>query len=62
MNSSSYRQWTIIDFRPLRKYAHAKRIEDLSEGIKSLLFRVDALLVIGNARPGTYTLTRDQIQ
>jgi len=55
-------KWTIIDFRPLRKYAHAKRIEDLSEGIKALLFRVDALLVIGNARPGTYTLTRDQIQ
>ncbi len=55
-------KWTIIDFRPLRKYAHAKRIEDLSEGIKSLLFRVDALLIIGNAKPGTYTLTRDRIQ
>jgi hypothetical protein len=55
-------KWTIIDFRPLRKYAHAKRIEALSEGIKALLFRVDALLVIGNARPGTYTLTKDRIQ
>jgi len=55
-------KWTIIDFRPLRKYAHAKRIEDLSEGIKGLLFRVDALLVIGNARPGTYNLTKDRNQ
>ena len=54
-------KWTIIDFRPLRKYAHAKRIEDLSEGIKNLLFRVDAILIIGNSRPGTYTLTRDSI-
>ena len=55
-------KWTIFDFRPLRPLAHANRIEGLSDGIKGLLFRVDALLVIGNSKPGTYQRTKDQLK
>ncbi len=39
-------QFTLIDFRPLRPYAHQGMIAELSDVWKSLFFRADAALVI----------------
>lgn len=50
-------KWTIIDFRPLRGYANAGRIQDLNPRIRQAIFGYDAALIIGSGLPGTYHLT-----
>lgn len=51
-------EFTLVDLRPLRKYAHQDRIAELSEGWQRLLFRADALLIIRGGRTGSYTIAR----
>jgi hypothetical protein len=54
---SSTDKWTVIDFRPLRKYAHAGRIEKLRPEMRRIIFAFDAALLIGSVSPGTFKLT-----
>jgi hypothetical protein len=54
---SSTDKWTVIDFRPLRKYAHAGRIENLRPEMRRIIFAFDAALLIGSVSPGTFKLT-----
>jgi len=51
-------RFTLIDFRPLRPYAHQGTIDGLTDAWKSLLFRADAALVIRGGRTGAYEVTR----
>lgn len=53
-------QFTVVDFRPLRPYAHQDRISNLSDAWKRLLFRADAALVIRGGKTGSYTITRGE--
>jgi hypothetical protein len=50
-------QFTLIDFRPLRPYAHQGMIAELSDVWKSLFFRADAALVIRGGGTGSYDIT-----
>lgn len=59
---SSTDKWTVIDFRPLRKYAHAGRIEKMRPEMKRIIFAFDAALLIGNVSPGTFKLTTKKIE
>lgn len=52
---------TVVDFRPLRPYAHQGSIGELSATWKSLLFRADAALIIRGGRTGPYTVTRRSV-
>jgi hypothetical protein len=54
---SSTDKWTVINFRPLRKYAHAGRIEKLRPEMRRIIFAFDAALLIGSVSPGTFKLT-----
>jgi len=53
-------QFTLIDFRPLRPYAHQNMIADLAEPWRSLLFRADAALIIRGGGTGSYAVTRGE--
>lgn len=50
-------QFTLIDFRPLRPYAHQGMIAELSDVWKSLFFRADAALIIRGGGTGSYNIT-----
>jgi hypothetical protein len=50
--------FTVIDFRPLRPYAHQGTIGELSAAWKLLFFGADAALIIRGGRTGSYTVTR----
>ena len=50
-------RFTLIDFRPLRPYAHQGSIADLSDTWKSLLFQADAALIVRGGRTGSYRVT-----
>jgi hypothetical protein len=50
-------QWTVIDFRPLRNYASAGKIQDLNPRMKQAIFGYDAALIIGGGSRGTFQLT-----
>jgi hypothetical protein len=50
--------WTIIDLRPLRPFAHQKKIKDLSNSWKRRIFATDALFLIGNSKDGTYKISK----
>jgi hypothetical protein len=54
---SSTTKWTVIDFRPLRKYAHAGRIEKLRPEMRRIIYGFDAALLIGSVSLGTFKLT-----
>ena len=51
-------QFTVIDFRPLRPYAHQNKIEGLSDAFRQRLFQVDAALVIRGGTTGGYSVAR----
>lgn len=51
-------RFTVIDFRPLRAYAHQGSIADLGDAWKSLLFRADAALIVRGGQTGSDTMTR----
>ncbi len=50
-------RFTVIDFRPLRPYAHQGSIDNLSDAWKSLLFQADAALIVRGGRTGSYQVT-----
>lgn len=49
-------QFTVIDFRPLRPYAHQGLIEGMSDGFRQRVFQVDAALVIRGGKTGGYSV------
>ncbi len=51
-------QFTVIDFRPLRPYAHQGLVEGLSDGLRQLMFQVDAALIIRGGETGEYSIAR----
>jgi hypothetical protein len=48
--------WTLVDLRALRPYARGKRIKDLPEDLRLLIFTADAALYFGRAQPGRNSL------
>jgi hypothetical protein len=48
-------QSTLFDMRPLRAYAHARRLGTLGEDLRRTIFAYDAILLIGGARDATET-------
>lgn len=50
--------FTMVDLRPLRPLAHQKRIADLSDDVKAVLFMVDAALIIRGGRTGAYDIVK----
>ena len=50
--------FTVVDFRPLRPFAHQGSIADLNESWKRLLFQTDAALIIRGGTTGAYTIVR----
>ena len=50
-------KWTIIDFRPLRSYVSAGKVQDINDTMRQAILSYDAALVIGGGSPGTYQLT-----
>ncbi len=53
-------QWSVIDLRPLRKYAHAGKLEGGNPDFNRIVFGFDAALVIGGGTRGTYDLFTKQ--
>jgi hypothetical protein len=53
-------QFTVVDLRPLRPYAHQNMIAGLSEGFRRRLFQVDAALIIRGGRTGGYSIVRGE--
>jgi hypothetical protein len=51
-------RFTVVDFRPLRPYAHQNMIAELSEGFRRRLFQADAALIIRGGRTGGYSIVR----
>ena len=49
-------KWTVIDLRPLQKYAHAGKLTGLNSEIRRIIFGFDAVLIIGGGSRGTYKL------
>jgi hypothetical protein len=47
-------QFTLVDFRPLRALAHQNSIAGLGDGLKDIIFRADAALLIRGGRTGSY--------
>ena len=48
--------WTLVDLRALRPYARGKRIKDLPDDLRVLIFTADAALYFGKAQPGHNSL------
>ncbi|MCB1023427.1 MAG: hypothetical protein KDB79_03500, partial [Acidobacteria bacterium] len=44
----------IFDFRPLRKYVYAGRVNGINEEMRRIIFGFDAALMIGGTSRGTY--------
>jgi hypothetical protein len=51
-------QFTVVDLRPLRPYAHQGKIADLSDGYRRLIFRADAALIVRGGQTGSYDIAR----
>jgi len=50
--------FTLVDLRPLRPYAHQGSIAGLSEGLKDLIFRADAALLVRGGATGEYRIVQ----
>lgn len=50
--------FTIIDFRPLRPYAHQKKINGLTDAWIDRIFRIDAALIVRGGGTGSYSIVR----
>lgn len=48
--------WTLVDLRALRPYARSKKINDLPEDLRVLIFAADAALYLGGTHPGGNSL------
>ena len=58
-NAGSTEHWTVIDFRPLRAYAAAGRLDGLNDELRSVIFGFDVGLLIGGGSRGTHELLRE---
>lgn len=57
-NAGSTEHWTVIDFRPLRAYAAAGRLEGLNDELRRVIFGFDVGLLIGGGSRATHELLR----
>lgn len=53
-------RWTIVDFRPLRNFANAGKIQDLNPEMRRAIYSYDAALIIGGDSLGTFHLTANK--
>lgn len=55
---SSNNLFTVVDFRPLRPFAHQNLITGLGDDFRRVLYQVDGALVIRGGRTGGYNIVR----
>lgn len=58
-NAGSTDHWTVIDFRPLRRYAAAGMLDGLNDELRLVIFGFDVGVLIGSGNPATAELVRE---
>jgi hypothetical protein len=60
ISTASATETYLFDLRPLRAHSYSKAFNALHPKMRDLVFRQDAVLIIGGANPGTRELVRPQ--
>jgi hypothetical protein len=55
-------KWSVIDFRPVRATVAGSRLGAINPNLLSQIYGFDAGLVMGDAKPATYTILESDAQ